>query len=182
MGDVDQSLFTVSIREQEIGTTMTSGFFDPERRPHSVFFCDAIPPELATNADYLARRSVEALFEEVRDSQFRNLPSRRTALFGSTSLDDARRWRDRGTRAQGTIYRVEPTLETVLVALDFLYFNYAVRVAKNMWNKNYIFGERHPDTEVQAAGNAYWAGQRVPENPSLETLVSGSWVLAELCD
>lgn len=178
VAELGLSLFTVSIQEYPIGATLAAGQ-SPER-PHSAFFLNPIPPEFSRVADYMARRLVEETFEQVRQAEYENLPSRAVALFANTSLDDAVAWQRRGQRSGKPIYRVAPSVSAVLVALDFRWFSYAVRVEKRGWEQPFILQSPDHNSELHASARAYWSGQTT--NPSLlEVLVDGSWEITELC-
>jgi hypothetical protein len=162
---------------------------DPRRqedRPHRAFFTEEIPEHLTCNSDYLARRSVESTFEQVRKLLYSSLPSRSQALFTSVSLADAASWVRKESRAAGRIYRVLPLAEAVTVILDLVWFNYAIRVQKGIVEPcEYRLGGEDMLAEVTKAASMYWRGSNahpILGATRLEAIVCGACQVVEVVD
>jgi|GEM_PF-6492844 len=157
--------FHVSTRGMPEGALTTSA----EASWHSIFFAHPVPGELTDKPDYLARRAVELEFEAARLQVVPFAPSRKSCLFASTSIQDARAWLEKPSRSRGIVMRLTPEPQAKIMLCNVLWFNWAVRVAT---------GEAKGTIEELAV--SYWTGKPLPGfSPKVEALIEGT-VRAEL--
>lgn len=149
-----------------------------EGLPHKNFFLPEVPAEFAEVADFCARRKVELALEVVRSLQRPEAPSRQSALYLSRSLPETRHWVVPGSaRAAYEIYELTPLRTDAIAALNYDWFNYLVRLARNPSAEHKCYLSDSPSLEFEAALRAYWSGrtsEHFGRQTRVEVLLNGA--------
>ena len=124
--------------------------------PHKSFFVQTIPSHLQNNPDFMARRKTELKLEEYRIGKCAGKPSRSNAVFLNKTLEDAIKWRNRGTRASYNIYELSVRDEQNSTEVNYIWYNYCVRLQKAPQTEfRRIFTET-PEGDFAGSIRAYW--------------------------
>ena len=99
--------------------------------PHKSFFLPVIPAHLQNEPDYIARRETEHALEQYRIVHCQNTPSRSNAVFLNKTLEDALKWKGRGSRASYSIYELSVRDERLSCEANYVWYNYCVCLKKS---------------------------------------------------
>jgi len=127
--------------------------------PHKAFFLPDIPDAYANIPDYLARRQTESKLEDLRASVYKELPSRRNALFLNKNEEDARKWLERGARREYRIYELNPVRTEAAFEANYIWYNYIVRLHKDPFTENRKLFSEDIEVETAICLAAYWTNR-----------------------
>jgi hypothetical protein len=142
------------------GDTISNGTFSSA--PHKTFFLP-IPDAYANIPDYLARRQTESKLEDLRASVYKELPSRRNALFLNRYEEDARKWLQRGARREYRIYELNPVRTEAAFEANYVWYNYIVRLHKDPFTENRKLFSEEAEVEIADCLAAYWTNRGTEE-------------------
>ena len=131
--------------------------------PHKTFFLPDIPDAYANIPDYLARRQTEVKLEDLRASVYKELPSRRNALFLNKNEEAARTWLQREARRAYRIYELDPVRTDAAFEANYVWYNYIVRLHKDSFTENRKLFSEDVEVEIASCLAAYWTNKATEE-------------------
>ena len=137
--------------------------------------------------DFSARRQAEQIFEQIRQVEYPDRPSRKVAFFANRTLEDARFWATKQARDGARIYRVKAVESATVFSPSLNWFNYAVRMGNGVAAPSAL--RLSLDGTIQAetleCARHYWRGESfeplgIPDR--FEVLIDGSVAIEELIE